>query len=316
MKLSRFFAAAGLIAATWFLVVITPASAWAQSTGSTLAKTIMTVVPKHSEHPPAIQPSDVKIHVNGHAAEVESVTPLRGDRAGLELVILIDSGARMSLGRQMGEIADFIKSLPPTTKVAIAYMMNGRAVFEQPFTANKELALRGLHLPGGTVGSSASPYFCISELATNWPSKNMEDRREVIAITDGIDPYEVRFDPEDPYMRKAIRDAVRNGVVVDALYWHNQGFASQIGWLASGGQSLLGIMTDDTGGRFYYLGLGNPVSFQPFFSDLSKRLENQYELSFMAPAKTKPQVASLKIKLVMPGVKMDSPKLVFVPGNR
>jgi hypothetical protein len=314
MKLHRIFSAASLFAVSLFFVVA-PVGVWAQSTGGTQASTIMTALSRTSEESLTIPPSDVKVKVDGRSADVTSVTPLRGDRAGLQLVILIDSGSRASLGRQMNEIADFVKALPPTTEVAIAYMVNGNAVLEQPLTSDKELALKSLHLPGGTVGSSASPYFCISQLAKNWPSHKMNDRREVVTITDGVDPYEVRFDPEDPYVRTAIHDAIRNNVEVDAVYWHNKGFASHIGFIAGGGQSLLTMLTDQTGGRFYYQGLENPVSFQPFFRDLSKRLENQYELSFMVPAKVKSKIATLKVKLEVPKVKMNTPQLVAVPGR-
>jgi hypothetical protein len=219
------------------------------------------------------------------------------------------------LGRQLGELSDFVKSLPPSTQIAIAYMTNGRAAFQQPFTTDKNLALRALHLPGGIAGSSASPYFCFSDLAKNWPSRDTANRREVVAITDGIDPYEVRFDPEDPYVNAAIQDSVRAGVIVDALYWHDTGRASRVGFLANGGQNLLGLITGDTGGVLYYQGLSNPVSFTPFLNDLSKRLENQYELGFVVPGKKKPEVETLKVKLNMPGVKLDAPNQVLVPAQ-
>lgn len=310
MKLRfHFLAAAGLIAA--FAV---PA-AFAQSTEGAPARTVVTALPKNSEQTPAIQPTDFKVKVNGKSVVTDSVTPLRGDHAGLELVILIDSGARNSLGRQMGEIRSFVQSLPPTTEVAIAYMMNGRAVFQQPFTADKARALQALHLPGGTAGSSASPYFCISDLARNWPSHNAQNRREVIAITDGIDPYEVRFDPADPYVHSAIEDSIRAGVIVDAIYWHDMGLASHVGFLASGGQNLLTLLTENTGGRLYYQGLGNPVSFTPFFKQISRQLNNQYELGFTAPAKGKSQIESLSVKLQVPGMKLTAPDLVLVPGK-
>jgi hypothetical protein len=313
MKLSRFFAAAGLIAALPLIAASAAPAAFGQGSNGVTAKTIITVVPKGSEQsPPPVAPQNLKVQVNGKSVRARNVTPLRGDNAGLELVILIDSGARNSLGRQMGEISGFVRSLPPTTQVAIAYMMNGRAVFRQPFTTDKDQALRALHLPGGTPGSSASPYFCISDLAKNWPSKNMANRREVLAITDGIDPYEVRFDPEDPYVRAAIQDSIRAGVIVDALYWHDMGFASRVGFLANGGQNLLMELTGSTGGTFFYQGLGNPVSFTPFLNDLSKQLQNQYELGFVVPGKSKPQVESLKVKLEMPGVKLHAPDLVLV----
>ncbi len=314
MKFARLFAVAALTATTSLMTGAISQTASAQS-GDVAAKAVITVMPKSAEQAPTIQTSDLKIKVNGKSTEADNVTPLRGDRAGLELVILIDSGARNSLGRQMNEISDFVKSLPPSTEVGIAYMFNGRAIFQQPFTSDKAAALRALHLPGGAPGSSASPYFCISDLAKNWPSTNTQNRREVVAITDGVDPYQVRFDPEDPYVRQAINDSIRAGVVVDAMYWHDMGIASRVGFVAGGGQSLLSLLTDSTGGVLYYQGLANPVSFSPFFRDLSKRLENQYELGFMVPVKVKPGIGTLQIKLVMPGVKTYAPNLVLVPGQ-
>jgi hypothetical protein len=315
MRFDRFFAAALVTAALPIATLSSCPLASAQTTDGVPVKTIITVLPKSSEQIPSIEPNNLKIQVNGKSAEAGTVTPLRGDRAGLELVILIDSGARESLGRQMGEVENFVKSLPPSTEVAIAYMMNGRAVFQQPFTTDKNQALRALHLPGGSPGSSASPYFCLSDLAKNWPSRNTANRREVVAITDGIDPYEVRFDPEDPYVTSAVNDSIRAGVVIDALYWHDQGIASRRGFLANGGQNLLALTTAATGGTFYYEGLGNPVTFDPFFADLSKRLENQYELGFVVSGKKKPEIASLKVKLEVPGAKLTAPNQVLVPAQ-
>jgi hypothetical protein len=315
MRFHRFFVAAGLIAAFPLFAAVTTLTALAQPSDEASARTIITVLPKNSEQAPPVEPQNLKVQVNGKSVQADSVTPLRGDRAGLQLVILIDSGARNSLGRQMGEISQFVKSLPPSTEVAIAYMINGQAVFQQPFSTDKSQALRALHLPGGTPGSSASPYFCISDLAKHWPSAITADRREVVVITDGIDPYEVRYDPEDPYVNAAIKDAIRAGIVVDALYWHDSGIASRIGFLANGGQNLLAELTGSTGGTLYYEGLDNPVSFTPFLNDISRQLENQYELGFIVPAKKKADVETLKVKLEMPGVKLASPNLVAVPAQ-
>ena len=320
MRLRRFLSAAGCIMA---LSIATAGSALAapqlaeagQPSDRAPVKTVITVMPKNKEQTPSVEAQDVKIKVNGKSVETQSVIPLRGDRAGLELVIMIDSAARSSLGIQMRDITKFIHSLPPTTEVAIAYMMNGRAAIEQPLTADKNRAAQALHLPVGSAGSSASPYFCISDLAKNWPSRNTENRRQMIVITDGIDPYEVRFDPSDPYVQKAIDDSIRAGVTINALYWHNEGLASRVGWLASGGQNLLMMVTENTGGRLYYQGLSNPVAFSPYLDEISRRLENQYELGFTVPAQRKPQIDSLKVKLNVPGVKLTAPQLVAVPAQ-
>jgi len=311
MKPNRIFAAAvmfGLVAA------VSPAIAHGQDEVS--AQTVITVLGKNSEAPAPVQERDLKVEVGGKAVNVTDLVPLRGDRAGLEFVVLIDGSARTSLGTQMGDIERFVKSLPPTTEVAIAYMQNGSAVFAQPFTTDKQKALEALHLPNGSPGSSASPYFCLSNLAKNWPSTNRENRREVVMITDGVDPYNLRFDPENPYLQSAINDSVRAGLIVDSIYWHDQGRYDVGQYQNNAGQSLLLVTAQATGGKAYWQGLGNPVSLSPFFDDLSRRLQNQYELGFQVRGKSKPEIAPLKVKLTMPNTKLDAPqRIAIVPGG-
>ena len=55
------------------------------------------------------------------------------------------------------------------------------------------------------------------------------------------------------------------------------------------------------------------MSFQPYFRDLSKRLDNQYELNFMVPAKVKQKYPTLKVKLMVPDMKMRTPKMIYLP---
>ncbi|WP_446742136.1 hypothetical protein [Silvibacterium acidisoli] len=305
----------GKVASTALLAILASVvpSVFAQGTDGVPARAIVTVMGKKSDAPPATpQQKDFKVSVDGKNANITGLSPLRDDRSALELVILIDGGARESLGRQLNDIADFVKGLPPATAVGIAYMENGRAVFAQPFSTDKNQALKSLHLPAGVPGINASPYFCLSDLAKSWPSQNPTARREVVMVTDGVDNYDRRFDPDDPYVQAAITDSVRAGLVVYTIYWHDQGRFQRGLYNTNAGQSLMLEVTQATGGNSYWQGLGNPVSFSPFFDDLGKRLQNQYELGFTTPAKKKPEVSVLKIKLNMPDVKMDSPQRVLV----
>ena len=287
------------------------ALAFSQSTGQ--GRAVVTILSKqHGESPASVSQQAVSIKVNGKESTITSWTPLRGPEARLELVILIDSAARSSLGSQFSEIEHFINGLPPNTKAAIAYMWNGRAVFAGPLTADHAAVLRALHLPGGTPGSSASPYFCLSDLAAHWPSANRKARREVVMVTDGVDNYERRFDPEDPYVEAAINDSVRAGLVVYSIYWLNQGLADSTMYANNAGQSLLMEVTEATGGENLWNGIGNPVSMQPFFEKIARRLENQYELGFSARLDGKPAAETLKVKVGGSGVEVTAPKQVFV----
>jgi hypothetical protein len=303
-------AAAGLLAAT---------PGFAQgSEDEGHGQAIVTVVPKHNgEAAPNVTQRDIQsIKVNGKAVKVTGMESLRGQQNGVELVILIDDAARSSLGRQMDDIQQFVRSLPPNVKVGIGYMENGRAAMSGPLTADHDQVLRGLHLPAGVPGIDASPYFCLSDLAKNWPSQDRSSRHEVVMITDGIDYYYRRFDPDDPYVQAAVTDSVRAGLVVYSIYWENQGRIDRSIYGNNAGQSLLTEVDEATGGRNFWEGIGNPVSFQPYFDELNRRLQNQYEVGFTAPLKDKPQVETFKLKLTAPGSDVESPQQVLVvPGG-
>jgi hypothetical protein len=191
-------------------------------------------------------------------------------------------------------------------------MENGNAVFAAPLSADHAQVLKALHLPGGTRGSDASPYFCLSDLAKRWPSADREARREVLMVTDGVDNYQRQYDPEDPYVQAAISDSVKARLVVYSIYWLNQGRAESTEYANNAGQNLLAQVTQATGGKSFWQGMGNPVSFAPFLDELTRRFRNQYELGFVGRLDGKAEVESLKLKLSAPGTEIDSPQQVFV----
>ncbi len=272
---------------------------------------VVTVLPK-TEIPGGISQDALHLKVDGKESTITGWTPLRGVDGKLEVVVLIDGGARQTIGLQFKEISAFIQALPPDSKVAIAYMENGRAALSGPLTADRSAALRNLHLPlAGMPGVSASPYFCLSDLAKHWPSAETNVRREVVMVTDGVDYYDPRYDPEDPYVQAAISDSVKNHLIVYSIYWRNSGRFDRTGYATYSGQNLLSEVAQATGGESYWQGFGNPVSLEPYLSDINRRLDNQYELRFMTPIGGKPQMASLNLKMNVQG-KVDAPQQVYV----
>jgi hypothetical protein len=277
---------------------------------------IVTVLPQGNAPAAALQQQQFSIKVDGKASNVTGFQALRGDNSPVEMVILIDGGARTSLGSQMSDIQHFVQSLPANTSASIAYMMNGQAVLTGPLSTDHAEVLRGLHIPsGGSPGVSASPYFCLSDLAKHWPSTSRQARREVVMVTDGVDYYDMRYDPDDPYLQAAITDSVRARMTVYSIYWRNDGRLDNRMGPTDAGQNLLTQLTQATGGNNYWQGYGNPVSLQPYLDDIERRLNNQYEVSFMAPFKDKPQVESFKLKLNAPGTKVNAPQQVLVLGS-
>jgi hypothetical protein len=286
---------------------------FAQNENAGQGRAVITVLPKHDgDASVTVAQPALKLEINGKESTVTGWKSLQGPGDGLEVVVLIDSAARSSLGSQFEEIGHFIQRLPPNARAAIAYMQNGQAVFSSPLSEDRAQILKGLHLPIGGSGVSASPYFCLSDLAKRWPSQDRNARREVVMISDGVDSYSPRYDPDDPYVQQAIADSVRAGLIVYALYWKNHGIADNSQWANNAGQNLLVMLADATGGNSYWEGFGDPVSFEPYFDDLNRRFRNQYELGFTTRLYGKPQVENLKLKLSVPNSKVDSPQKVFV----
>ncbi len=295
-------------------VLMVAAPAFPQNENEGRGQAVVTVLPAHDDaSAPNLSLQSLAIKVNGKDSTITNLTPLRGQNDRTEVVVMMDAGARASLGTQLSEVANFVKTLPPQTKVSVAWMINGTAQLATPLTADHQQALKGIHLPAGPIGASASPYFCLSSLAKNWPSNDRGARRVVVMITDGIDYYEPRFDPEDPYVQAAITDSVRSGLVVYSIYWQNVGRYDRSMWGTDAGQNLMLMVTQATGGYSYWEGYGNPVSFQPFFKDLDRRLQNQYEVAFTAPLKGKgTDVQNMKLRVNGFPAKVDAPQQVVV----
>lgn len=267
---------------------------------------VVTVLPPGQvDVSPAIAKNQLSLKVNGKAADISKWERLRGSDAPLQLVMLIDDSARPSLGNQLTDVAQFIRSLPSSAEVAVAYMDHGRANTTAPLTRDRAAVARELRVPKGQPGISGSPYFCLSDLARRWPSGDASTRRVVVMITDGVDNYERRYDPQDPYVQAAIHDAVRSRISVYSIFWSGEGFAR-------GGQNLLGLLTAATGGNSYWQGSGNPVSLQQYFTDLHERLENQYRLGFTVPLPNGPRVASITLRASGASARLVTPQQVFI----
>ena len=280
-------------------------------------QTLVTILPRQGTPAPPVTQSDLSVKLNGQQAAVTSWRPYPKD-SKVELVLLIDRNGSSNLARQFGDIEAFVKALPPNVWMAFAYMQNGQSLFpasasnQSPFSNQPLETLKGLHLPGGMPGGSASPYFCLSDLAKHWPSKDPEARRIVLAITDGVDPYHLEPDSDDPYMQAAIRDAVQARMVVYSIYWqslwHRPAPGIDFSFI---GQNLMAQMVAGTGGKNFYQGMMNPVSFTSYFEELTRRLENQYELKFAATTRDKSGLESLKLKLRVANAEVTAPQSVW-----
>ena len=303
-RISRGVFLAGLCAA---LAAASPLSA--QAAGS--AQFVMTASVKGSNAPPVLQQNNVSVTVKNRPAEITQWQPLRGADAGLQLVFLFDESAPSYLALQIPSLRTFIQGLPASAEVGVAYMANGRAVFTQKLTSDHALAAKSLRITNSIPGVSASPYFCLSDLAKHWPSST-KTRRVVFMVTNGEDPYYMQADMQDPYLSSAISDSQRAGMLVYSIYFKDVGFrrAGSFGRLI--GQSYLLRLADETGGQTYANGLTTVVSFDPYLAQFKTSLENQYMVSITAQGSG---LQRIKVKSNLNGVKLSAPAAVNVGGQ-
>jgi hypothetical protein len=305
---SRFI---GLVMAICFAMsgLVRPLTGQETSTG----RAVVTVNSKAAEDVTTVPRQTMSVFENRKLQDVTGWVPLRGERSGLQLVVLMDDSSGGNLGLQLNDIKNFLAGLPPTTQVAIGYMRNGTPNLVQNFTGDHAQAAKALRLPAGIGGSNGSPYFCLSDLVKHWPGGDSNVRREVIMVTDGVDRYSgARFDPENPYVRAATSDAQKAGVIVYSIYYRGAGRLDRSALVTDGGQNYLTQVSGDTGGKVYLEGFGNPVSFAPFLSDIQRKLQNQYELTFVSTAK--PGLQNIRVKTSQPNTTLQWPARIPIGG--
>jgi hypothetical protein len=272
---------------------------------------VVTVEPRHGSEVPTVNREDVMVYEGKDRDTVTDWIPAQGDRAGLELFILLDDGASESLGSQLQDLRKFIDAEPASAKIGIAYMQNGTARVLQNPTSDHALAAKALRLPMGNRGANASPYFALTDLIKKWLEG--ADRREVLMVSDGIDEYYGTGDLLDPYLQATIDDAQRAGVLVSAIYTPGAGHFGHSYWQTYWGQLYLAQMAEKTGGEAYYIGFnGPPVSFAPYLDDLSRRLTHQYLLSFLAKPPKKSGLQPVKLRTEVSNVDLVSADRVYV----
>jgi hypothetical protein len=267
---------------------------------------------------PQINPEDVVVKQGKQRLQVTEWIPAQGDRAGLELFILIDEASSPRLGSNLDDFRTFINAQPPTTSVGVGYMRNATVQIVQNLTADRAAAAKAIRLPLGSAGAYASPYLSVIDLMKRWP--DTQNRREVIMVTDGID--RARGGPRwrgltnNPDVDSAGQVAMRTGTVIHTIYAPGSGRLHRNYWEATNGQMAIAKLSDITGGESFFLGLQSPVSFKLYLDDLQKVLDNRYWLSFSAKPGTKPGLQYVTLSTEVAGVEFSAPDAVWVPAAK
>jgi hypothetical protein len=81
------------------------------------------------------------------------------------------------------------------------------------------------------------------------------------------------------------------------------------------GQNYLSQVAEEAGGEAFYLGYGPPVSFAPYLEDVTRRLNHQYLLTFLAKPQKKAGLQRVKLRTEVPNAELVSADRVYVPAT-
>src|SRR6202045_3907419 len=271
---------------------------------------VVTVEARHGGQVPVVRHEDVTVYQGRNRAQVTDWVPLQGERAGLQLFVLLDDSLDTSIGSQLEDLRQFILSQPPTTLVAVGYMRDGTVDTTQNFTDDHVQAAKALRLPLGNVGAFASPWLSIGDLIGRWPETPV--RREILVVSDGIDRFG-GVGPANPYVDTCIEQAQKAGIIIYAIYATGVGHYGHSLFRMNWGQNYLSEVAQETGGEAYFLGYETPVSFGPYLADIGLRLNHQYRLTFLAKPGKKPGLQSVKLKTEVPKVELAAAARVSAP---
>jgi hypothetical protein len=308
------FAAASLLA--------TSASAFAADAASTSTVPVTTTVTASAaanKRIPELSADDIVVRQGKARLEVTNLVRARGERAGLELFILIDDATDPRFSLQYDELRAFINAQPPSTAIGIGYMRNASVQIAQQLTTDRASAIQALRMPLGNVGAYGSPYLSVVDLMKSWPVD--ETRHEVILFTDGIgrDRHErgwrtgYRVDADSD---SAIAVAQRTGTNIFTIYTPGPARFSRGTWAGINGQMNMTRLSDATGAASFYLGLHGPVSIQPYLAQVQSMLDNQYLLSFSAKPGKKSGLQAINLSTEAAGVDLTAHDAVWIGGGR
>ena len=198
----------------------------AASAGGAVTVTV-TATGKGQTQAPPVAANSVVVKEDGKVSKVLSWEPVTGERAGLDLAVLIDDSVSQQASVQLKGIGEFLHTLLPEARVAVAYANFGAANYRQEFTTDHDKAAAAIRIPNAGPDSANGVYDSLGDLIKKWPAT--QSRKVVVFVSDGIDVTDGAAD-SDParslVLKKAIESAQRAGIVVYTIYASGAGRAS------------------------------------------------------------------------------------------
>jgi VWFA-related protein len=227
----------------------------------------------------------------------------------LALAILIQDDLNSSVNLQLKDIADFIRRLPSGSRVMVGYLRGGTLQVRQKFTDNLEKAAKSLRIVTSNLSTANSPYSGVEEALERFDALPL-GRRAVLLVSDGFDAsrgFDSLSSLQSVELEQAILKAQRKSVAVYSFYSSGNLTANANPTLVLNAQSSLARLSDETGGRAFFQGTISPISFEPFFKDLSLALTRQFALTYLS-THLKKGYHKVQVSSTNPDVKIEHPK--------
>jgi len=213
--------------------------------------------------------------VNAKTHETEALRV----REPLNIAVLIQDDLISRVGSELGVTREFIRSLPPGSRVMVGYITTGSLQVRQPFTTDLGRAANSLRIPIASTSASAyNPYVEVLEALKKF-DPSWQGHNAVLLISDGLDTshgFDVDSAGHTLDIDRTISEANRRNTAIFSFYAPSVGLTSRSHLAASYGQSSLNRVSHDTGGRAFFQGTTGFVTFDSYFNRLRAELNRQY----------------------------------------
>ena len=230
--------------------------------------------------------------------------------APLALAVLVQDDLASSFNLQIKDLKKFIRNLPRGSRVMVAYLRGGTLQVRQRFTDNLEQAAESLRIvASSSTVSPRNPYDGVIDALDRFDALPA-GRRAILLVSDGLDVTQGLSNSTPTQsldLDRAITRAQRRSVSVFSFY--NPASITEGGdqRLILNGQGSLSRLSDETGGRAFFQGSIAPISFEPFFRDLTLLLNRQFLLSYLS-THMKRGYHRVEVISTNPVVKIEHPK--------
>jgi hypothetical protein len=197
----------------------------------------------------------------------------------LDLAILIQDDLVSHVGNELDITRDFILSLPQGSRVMVGYIRSGSLQVRQGFTSDLAAAAAALRVP--VSASSASPFNPYVEVLEGLRIFVSEDKNPnaMLVISDGLDVsrgFDAASILHSIDLERAIKEANRRKITIYSFYAPSVGLTRRSQLAASYGQSSLNRLSNETGGKAFFQGTNDFVTFDTHFMRLAEALNERY----------------------------------------